>query len=392
MTTETGTRWGLVLAIWAAGLGAAAQYGKISVVFTRMGELYPQAGTAIGFTVSLVGLLGILLGVAAGMVVAAFGFRRTLVWALWTGAAVSALQALHLPFELFLATRVVEGLSHLGVVVAAPTLIAQVTLARHRGFALTLWSTFFSVAFALLAWAGLPLAAQYGVLALFAAHAGVMAGLAMLLGATLRNVPVPPRQPLPALREMPALHMAIYRSPWMNAPAAGWLFYTCCFVAILTVLPPYIDDGARAFVMGAMPLTSIAVSMTLGVVLLRNFSAVQVIQLGFLLSAAAMAWLWAAPGLPMACLALAGALGLVQGPSFAAVAQLNGTAAARAESNGAMAQAGNLGNTVGTPLMVAALSLGGYGAMAGVTLALFLAGFAVHALLAAQRKRLPIQP
>ena len=56
MTSTDDTRWGLVLVIWAAGLGAAAQYGKISVVFDRMGGLYPLAGGSIAFTVSLGGL------------------------------------------------------------------------------------------------------------------------------------------------------------------------------------------------------------------------------------------------------------------------------------------------------------------------------------------------
>jgi MFS family permease len=386
LVTVGKTRWGLIFAVWAAGLGAAAQYGKISVVFSRMGELYPAAGASIGFTVSLVGLLGILLGVIAGAFVASFGYRRTLVLALWTGAAMSALQALHLPFFLFLATRIIEGLSHLGMVVAAPTLIAQIASDKDRGTALTLWGTFFGVAFTLLAWLGVPLADRWGVLMLFGAHGVIMALLALGLSRALRDVPVPAREPLPGLAGLPALHLQIYRSPRKLAPAAGWLFYTTCFVAILTILPPYIDEGSRAFVMGAMPLASIAVSLTIGVYMLRHISAVQLIQTGFLLCAACMVWLWAVPGLPAACIALAGAMGLVQGASFASVPQLNGTAAARAESNGAMAQAGNLGNTLGTPLFVAATGMGGYPGLAGTALVIYLGGFAVHLFMAHQRR------
>lgn len=386
MTDGGNSRWGLILAVWAAGLGAAAQYGKISVIFARMGELYPQAGTALSFSVSLVGMLGILLGAVAGPYVAAFGYRRTLVWALAAGAAVSALQALHLPFGLFLATRVAEGLSHLGIVVAGPVLIAQLSSDRGRGLAMTLWSTFFAVAFTLLAWFGLPLVRAWGLLALFAAHAAVMAGLAVLLGLALRAVPVPPRAPLPRLAELPGLHLPIYRSPWIAAPAAGWLFYTCCFVAVLTVIPPYIADNARGLVLGMMPLASITVSMTLGVCLLRYVPGVRLAQLGFLACAAAALWLWAMPGAPLACIAMAGAMGLVQGGSFAAVPQLNETAVARAQASGAMAQMGNLGNTIGTPLMVLSLSAAGFGGMMAALLVLFLSGAAVHMLLAARRR------
>jgi len=299
---------------------------------------------------------------------------------------MSALQAMHLPFPAFLATRVVEGLSHLGLVVAGPTLIAQVSTEKTRGLAMTLWSTFFGVAFTLLAWLGLPLVNTFGVLSLFGAHALIMAGLAILLTVALRNVPVPDRQPVPKLAKFPALHWRIYSSPWRVAPAAGWLFYTACFVAILTVIPPFIDEDLRAFVLGAMPLASIAVSMTFGVYVLRFIPAVRLVQLGFLLCALIAVWLMLTPGAPLACIALAGAMGLVQGGSFAMVPQLNETAADRAQSSGAMAQAGNLGNTIGTPLMVTALSTAGYVGMLGTVVALFFAGFVVHGLLAMRRR------
>lgn len=64
MTSKT--NWPLVWLLWAAGLGAGAQYGKISVVFDRLPALSPDAGSALGFLVSLVGVLGIMLGAMAG--------------------------------------------------------------------------------------------------------------------------------------------------------------------------------------------------------------------------------------------------------------------------------------------------------------------------------------
>ena len=139
-----------VFALWAAGLGAAAQYGKMSVIFDLLPDIYPQAGAALGFLVSLVGGVGILLGVVAGLVVARVRYRRALLFALWLGAAVSAFQAFLPGFGWMLASRVVEGLSHLAIVVAAPTLIAQLSAVKDRGFTLTLWGTFFGVAFAVL--------------------------------------------------------------------------------------------------------------------------------------------------------------------------------------------------------------------------------------------------
>lgn len=384
------TRWGLIFVIWAAGLGAAAQYGKISVVFDRLPDLYPLAGASVSLSMSLVGLMGIVLGIVAGRFVASFGYRRTLVWALWLGAAMSALQAFHLPFVLFLLTRLFEGLSHLGIVVAGPTLMGLIAHGKARGVALSIWSTFFGVGFAILSWGGLPLIAMFedktaGVLALFAGHAAVMALLAIGLGVAMRSVAVPARVEFPDLRALPALHLTIYRSAYKTAAAAGWLFYTCCFVAVLTVLPPFLPDETRAAIMGAMPLVAIATSMTLGVLMLRMMPAVRVVQLGFLLSACAMGWLWAMPNYWLACLGLAGAFGLVQGASFAAVPQLNAEVGAQAEANGVMSQTGNLGNALGTPLLVAMIAMAGFDGMALTVILLMIGGCAVHQILAAQR-------
>jgi predicted MFS family arabinose efflux permease len=115
--------------------------------------------------------------------------------------------------------------------------------------------------------------------------------------------------------------------------------------------------------MGAMPLASIASSMTFGVWALRRMSAVSLVMLGFCFSAVCMMWLWVDPANVTACIALAAALGLIQGGSFAVVPQLNETAVTQAQANGAMAQMGNLGNTLGTPVMVAALAVFGYNAL-----------------------------
>ncbi|MGC1504826.1 MAG: MFS transporter [Sulfitobacter sp.] len=380
------TSWPLILSLWGAGLGAAAQYGKVSVVFDLLPQTYPQAGAALGWVVSLVGFVGILFGVVAGLVVARIRYRRALLTALWVGAGVSLFQASLPPLPWMMLSRVVEGASHLAIVVAAPTLIAQLCAPRDRGFALTLWGTFFGVAFAVLAFAGTPLAVHWGLQALFAAHALYLAAFAILLSARLRALPDEGPQPVLSLPQILRDHVAIYRSPFVAAPAVGWLFYTFSFVSVLTLLPPFLDPAIRALVMTAMPLTSILVSMTLGVALLRIVSAVRVIELGFAFSALCMVWLWAVPASPVACIALAAGLGLVQGASFAAVPQLNAVAASQAQANGAMAQMGNIGNTLGTPVIAIAISAAGYNALPVLVAAVLALGFLAHLLLGYLRR------
>ena len=267
-------------------------------------------------------------------------------------------------------------------------MIARVAPLEKRAFALTLWGTFFGVAFALFAWLGRPLVVTYGVQALFLAHAIWMAGSVIAVAAL--GLPDDEAQADVAALKLAAVlkrHWEIYRSPFLNAAAVGWLFYTCCFVALLTLLPPYIASEWRTFTVGAMPFMSMVTSMTLGVWLLRFWSTLQVIQCGFLMSALAAGLLLIVPGAPLLCLFLAGALGLIQGASFALVPELNDTAAARADANGVFAQTGNLGNTIGTPMLLAVIAMGGYGAMMLAAAALLIVGATAHGLLARARRR-----
>lgn len=380
-------RWPLILALWGAGLGAAMQYAKISVIYDLLDGIYPQGGAALGWLVSVVGGVGIVLGVVAAMLVARVRYRRALLGALWLGAAVSVGQAFLPPLPFMLGLRLIEGISHLAIVVAAPTLIAQIATDRQRGLALTLWGTFFGVAFAVMAWGGRPLAINAGIPALFATHAAYMAGFALYLASRLRRLPDEGAVPAFSLSQVIQTHRTIYRSARIIAPGAGWLFYTFCFVSILTVLPPYLDPAVRGLIMGAMPLVSIAVSMTLGVALLRTVTPVQVVMVGFAVSGLCMFWLWIAPASPAACLALAGAMGLIQGASFAAVPQLNNTAETQTQANGAMAQMGNLGNTLGTPVMALALAGWGYLSLPALAGAAFAMGLILHVILARQRRK-----
>ncbi|MBL8561257.1 MAG: MFS transporter [Gemmobacter sp.] len=380
----------LVLALWGAGLGAAAQFGKISIIFAQAGAIYPLAGPlALGLLVSIVGFPGLIFGTTAGLMVRGLGWRRVLVVALSLGAAVSAVQALFPPMPVMLALRVLEGFSHLAVVVAAPVLIAQVAPVARQGLAMTLWSTFFAVTYTLLAVLAPPLVNAAGPGALLLAHALWMAGFALLLARMLpRDAPATwPRLSLPALARD---HRAIYASPRVAAPAMGFVCYTMTYVALLTLLPPLSGPVLQGLLATLLPLVSIAVSLLLGVWLLGRIGAVGTVVLGFvaaLIGAAGLALGWGSlvPQLA-ASLWIGGALGLVQGASFAAIPALNPGPGERAQAAGAIAQLGNLGTTLGTPLLGALIA--DQGALAvPVFVSLFaVLGIALHLLQAARRQ------
>lgn len=384
---EQQTRFGVIFGLWAAGLGAAAQFGKVAVSFSMLADVYGTGGAALGFVVSLVGLVGILFGVTAGLIVAQVGYRRSLIAALVLGAVASAYQATLPSLPFLLASRAIEGASHLAIVVAVPTLIAQLSAPRHRGLTLSLWSTFFGVAFAILVWFGLPLARAFGVSTLFAAHGLYMAVMAMIVLALLPQDFVTPERKSLKLNDIVQTHLRIYRSPYLSAPGLGWVCYAGAFVAILTIMPTFMEPSSRALIIAGMPLAGIASSMTLGVWLLRRIEAYRIIQIGFAGSLALSLALWTAPDQVWAYFGLAMFMGLIQGASFASVPQLNSDAQAQVQANGAIAQMGNLGTTTGTPLLAALVGYAGINGFLIFTTALFLAGIGVHGVMAGQRRR-----
>lgn len=135
-----------------------------------------------------------------------------------------------------------------------------------------------------------------------------------------------------------------------------------------------------------MPLASIASSMTIGMFLLRYIEATHVIVLGFVAFICCVVFLWITAGSVWGCIALFGALGLVQGASFAAVPQLNEDNRTRAYAYGAVAQMGNLGNLCGTPLLFLISASAGFGGLIVIAFICYALGIAVHIFMFIRRK------
>ena len=375
-------------AIWAAGLGAAAQFGKMSVIYHDLAALYQDhSAVAIGFMVSIIGIIGLIFGTTAGLLVARLGPKRVMLAGLALGAAVSVVQSSLPPFGWMLASRIAEGVSHLAIVVVGPTAIAATANLRFQGAVMTLWGSFFGVTFTVLALFGPGLVATHGIGTLFQAHAGwlvfCLIVLALLLPADV--------QPLPgsAQNGLLAQHLETYHSPRIAAPALGFVCYTVTYVAVLTLLPGAIGGDWGAFSAVAMPLVSILVSLTLGVWLLGQISAVRLVQGGFACGIIAAIGLWAVWGngpwqVGFACL-VAAAMGTVQGASFAAIPQLNSAMADRARAAGAIAQLGNLGTTTGTPLLALILAQAGASGLAVFLVVFSALGIALHGWAAHRR-------
>ena len=255
-----------------AGIAAAMQFAKFSVAFDALTTFYGANSALIGLALSIVGLVGLVFGVSAGVLSGHMGYGRVLVAGLIIGAVSSVLQAFLPPLPIMIASRIIEGMSHLGIVVTAPTMMASVSSDGHRSIVMGLWGTFFGVAFALMAWLGSPIIAQYGIEGLFLAHGLLMAGLAAGVLAVFKrpdtsndgnHAALPKLQLSTFVRE----NLKVYANVRTSMPGLIFLFHTSMFMALLTFLPRLSGEpGITAFLLVILPLVGITGAFSAGAI------------------------------------------------------------------------------------------------------------------------------
>ena len=345
-----------MLLLWACGILAGMQFAKVSVAFQPLQLLYGVSPAQMGWALSAVGMVGLVLGVTMGLFAPAIGYRRLLLGGLGLGAVLSAAQAWLPPFPLLMASRVLEGASHLAVVVAAPILIAASAAPAHRSIAMGLWSTFVGVAFAITAAIGGPLMAGLGIGGYLLAHAAGMALMCALAWYSLRQDPETAPVARPRLHTLGRQHVAVYTAFDTALPGLIFLCYTGMAVALLTFVPPW-AGADRVWLAVLLPLMVIAGNFGAGWLVQHWLAPLQLVRASLgavVVSALAMGWCHGAgTSIAPAALALLFTAGLAGGSAFALIPYLCREPQEQARANGALAQMGNLGSSGGPPLMAA---------------------------------------
>ena len=387
------TRWAAVVLLLVVGIAAAMQFAKVATVFVPVSQAYGAAGTAGAMLISAPAVVGLALGLTASVLVSRLGFRRVVLGCLALGAVLSLTQALIPPLPLFLAARALEGVAHLGLVISCPVLIIQLSAPRRVSLAMSIWGTFFGLAFAIAGWLG-PLAAEaWGVGSVFLGHGLLLAVLFAAVLTVLPRTPVDGPQPVSAHDGFLRAHLSAYRSPRAVLPGCVFVFHTLMYTALITFLPLFTDSGTAATLLIWMPLVSIAGTVAAGLLADRLMSTSAVLLLGYagvgVLVVLVWALLGAGSGILTAALAMMFFSGLIQGGSFGLIPALSTDPTVAARSNGVLTQLGNVGNLLGPPLFAAAItSAGGAGAgpqaftPATVWVVVFCAAGAVVSLLA----------
>lgn len=253
--TARASPWPVTLLLVGAGLVSAVQLGKAPAALQAMQADLGLPLERAAWLLSAFGVVGALFGIAIGTATDRLGARRTLVAGLALQGAASAAGAAAQDAALLIASRLVEGVGFLAVIVAAPALIARVVPASRAAGPMAAWSTFMPAGMSLVLLAS-PWLLAAGWRALWWVGSGLALGYAALAAW---------RAPRDATQRSPSRGSALplHRTLLARGPLALLLLfmvYASAWFALFGLLPVVLDGGLAATPAQANMLTALAIA------------------------------------------------------------------------------------------------------------------------------------
>ena len=135
--------------ILACGVVASLHLGKAAIAAPMLQTDLGVSLGQVGWLTGIFAVLGLLGGAPAGAVAAALGGQRTLLLGLGITAFAGAAGGLAPSFAVLLASRLLEGLGFLLIIVGGPAILERLLTGVARDKAFALWSCFMPCGMAL---------------------------------------------------------------------------------------------------------------------------------------------------------------------------------------------------------------------------------------------------
>ncbi len=222
--------WPSIFLIYAIGVLGATTISQVIPVIGQLAGAF-RAGPQVGWIISLPSALVAIGALLTGWIVDRIGDKRVLL----AGSAIVVLgdigAALASSLAMLLSMRIVEGVGYVGIGVAAIAMLIRITQGPRRNLALTLWSSFIPMSFALPFLVAGPLSQPGRWQLAFTGHAIVLAALLIVGVARL-----PARGSEPVVSRNAAL-TAVLRTP--GPYVLGLCFACAAFVqtGVVSTLP-----------------------------------------------------------------------------------------------------------------------------------------------------------
>jgi predicted MFS family arabinose efflux permease len=246
--------WRAVWAVFAGGLVAGAYMTKVAPALPAMRAELDLTLVEAGFIATTFNVMGMLVGMLAGVVCDRFGHKQLALGGLALLAAGGALGAAAGSFGAVLLARFLEGVGFILFVVSAPTLMtAAAATPRDRARALGIWSAYMPTGGSIALVAAPWLIAVWGWRGLWDALA-VAAAAAALLFARL----VPRSRPA----QLSSLRLVVESLTRGNlAMAALFACYVAQWTSIMVWLPTFLVDEHGASTAAAALATALMVAV-----------------------------------------------------------------------------------------------------------------------------------
>lgn len=385
------THWRGVWAVFTAGLVAGAYMTKVPPALPGLRGELGLTLVESGLIVTTFNVLGMLVGMLAGMVCDRLGHKRLSLAGLAVMAAGGVLGAAAQGFGVLLFSRFVEGVGFILFAVPAPALMSSLTAsARDRARALGLWSAYMPTGGTIALLAAPPLIAFAGWRALWLALAAAALAAAIAFAAA-----VPASRPArlgslrlvaESLRQKGNLFMALL-----------FACYVAQWTSIMVWLPTFLAEqgisrSAAALATAVMVLVNAPGNLAGGWLLSRGVPRGRLVIAASLIAAACEIGMFASvlPGGLRFALVLAFSLcaGAIPASVFAGLPVHARSPQHIATGNGIVLQFSNLGQFFG-PLVIAWLAsrFGGWQASLWALLAFAAGGAACGIALGRIEKR-----
>jgi len=352
--------WSLhVSLLIGSGIIASAQIGKAVISIPLIRNDLALGLDLAGLIVATFATLGAITGIGAGVVVGRFGLRRSLITGMSAMALGNVIGAIAPDQLVLLAARIIEGVGFLGVVLAIPSMLAQLVSREKRDFVMAGWSAYMPIGIMLMLLVA-PLLPTIGWRSFWLANALATGSCAILLAIHAPATPVTARA---GAARFFADALAIVRRPSCLLLAFAFFAYSCQIFS-LTFALPLLLTSVHGVSLGAAGLLS---AMVLAVSAIGHLSSSLLLRAGAPIWAnvAAAFGFFALSGfavygnvLPPHGIALVAALalgigGLAPGAIYAAAPHTAPTPSAVPPTIGLVQQASSLGQFAG-PLVLGA--------------------------------------
>jgi MFS family permease len=350
------TPWLTVGLAIGAGVVGAFQVGKAAMALPALRADLGIGLAAAGWVLAIFNLIGVAAGMAIGGLVGRWGDRRTVLAGLALLAAASLAGAAAPDIAILLATRFVEGMGFLMVIVAAPSLIMRLTRPDDLKLALGAWGAYMPAGQAIMVLAAPLLLVPFGWRGLWIANTILLVLFAILLARVTSGLPRSPTRPASSLwRDL----RDTVTAPGPLLLAAIFGSYSMQYLAVMGFLPTVLieHEGLGTAAAGALAALAMAMNgvgnVAAGLLLQRGVRRWQLIAAASLAMGAASLGIFAAE-LPVAVsyvlyLAFAGFGGMLPASVFNAVPSHAPSRHLVPTTNGLLVQGSNLGQVIGPP-------------------------------------------